>query len=266
MQAISEGDSQVKFVRGRSDRRKPNRKTPASRKARRCDESDKCPRYGYGYHVKANCPARNEKCAKCRKKDHFSRVCKSYKTKVVYEEEDSTEEESEDAFESENESVYSSVKAVCSSGKNDDERWETVRINGVPTRCQIDTGTAQSLLPYNLYEKLKCGSLKKADKNFSPTPSTRSRGYGYINLPVAYKECQTKIKFYVVELQEKPLLSGEASKHLGLIEGIHKIKDVEDFPELKKTTGTPSGKHNLKIDPTVQDDSLELSFQKSRPS
>ena len=252
MQAISEEDSQVKFVRGRSDRRKPDKKTPASRKARRSDESEKCPRCGYGYHIKANCPARNEKCAKCRKKGHFSRVCKGYKTKVVYEEEDTSEEESEDDFESENESVYSSVKAVCISGKIDGEWWETVRINGVPTRSQIDTGTAQCLLPYNLYEKLKCGPLKKADKKFQSYTKHKIRVYGYINLPVAYKERQTKIKFYIAESQEQPLLSGEASKHLGLIERIHKIKDLEDFPELKKTTGTLPGTYSLKIDPTVQ--------------
>ena len=75
--------------------------------------------------------------------------------------------------------------------------------------------------------------------------------YGYVNLQTSYKERIATIKFYVVETQQKPILSGEASKKLGLIERVHKIKDLEDFPELKKTTGMLPGTYSLRIDPST---------------
>ena len=66
-----------------------------------------------------------------------------------------------------------------------------------------------------------------------------------------YKSRNARIKYYVVETEQKPLLSGSASKQLGLIERIHKIKSLEDFPELKKATGMFPGTYALRIDPTI---------------
>ena len=66
-----------------------------------------------------------------------------------------------------------------------------------------------------------------------------------------YKSRNARIKYYVVETEQKPLLSGSASKQLGLIERIHKIKSLEDFPDLKKATGMLPGTYALRIDPTI---------------
>jgi hypothetical protein len=54
-----------------------------------------------------------------------------------------------------------------------------------------------------------------------------------------------------VHAKQNPLLSGKASKALGLIERIHEVKLQEKFPKLKESTGTLPGVYSLKINPKV---------------
>ena len=76
---------------------------------------------------------------------------------------------------------------------------------------------------------------------------------GCVKLPTRYKEQIIPVKFYVVKSKQQPLLSGQASRQLGLIDRIHLIdKGMDKYPELKKTTGMLPGVYSLKVDPTVQ--------------
>ena len=125
-------------------------------------------------------------------------------------------------------------------------------INGCTTNAQIDTGSSQSLISHDLYKKLNCGPLQSSDRKFMSYTKHKIKVYGYIYLQTMYKRRNARIKYYVVETEQKPLLSGSASKQLGLIERIHKIKSLEDFPEeLKKATGMLPGTYALRIDPTI---------------
>ena len=74
---------------------------------------------------------------------------------------------------------------------------------------------------------------------------------GQITLPICYKNRRVDVKFYV-RIDQKPLLSGKASKQLGLIERIHMMTDIKDmYPELETTTGTLPGTYLIKIDLTI---------------
>ncbi len=247
MKTITEEDATVKFV-GRHDRKKHLKKKERFKPKPSDDKEDKCPRCGYDIHSKAKCPARNEKCSKCKKRGHFASVCKHYKTHKVREE----KYEYESGSESDDSDEYLHQIHTVSDKAGADEWWETVKINEQGTRAQIDTGSSQSLISHLLYKKLKCGPLRKSDKRFQSYTKHPIKVHGYVYLPTTYKHHQANIKFYVVETQQEPLLSGEASKKLGLIERIHKVKGLEEFPELMKTTGTLPGTYGLRIDPTIQ--------------
>ncbi|KAI0238163.1 hypothetical protein LSAT2_011212, partial [Lamellibrachia satsuma] len=55
-----------------------------------------------------------------------------------------------------------------------------------------------------------------------------------------------------VHVDQKPLLSGKASTHLGLSEIMHTVViELDKYPELRQTTGTLPGTCSLKTDPTV---------------
>ena len=133
--------------------------------------------------------------------------------------------------------------------KSADDWWEIVMLNGHPTKAQIDTGSSQS---YDLYKEIKSDLLNKSDKKFQSYIKHNIKGYGYAYLSTSYKQNKTEVKFYIVETKQEPLLSGEASKKLGLIERVHTVKELEQFPELTKTAGTLPGTYQIKIDPTFQ--------------
>ena len=140
------------------------------------------------------------------------------------------------------------VKTTAQTG----DWWETIQINQRKVKVQIDTGSSQSLISYSLYKKLKCPPLLKTKKKFQSYTQHPIKVHGCVTLPAAYKQKEDYIKFYIVDSQLEPLLSGEASKKLGLIERIHKVTTgLEAFPELTKTTGTLPGTYRLRIDPTV---------------
>ena len=254
MKTITEEDATVKFVR-RSDSRKPHKKTyrkhpTSSQEPKTTKESKLCPRCGYNNdHSKFNCPAKNEKCTKCKRKGHFAKVCRRYKTHTVQEDRGETELESGSASESECCQLVKTVNTVKS--KTADDWWEIVMLNGHPTKAQIDTGSSQSLMSYDLYKEIKSGPLHKSDKKFQSYTKHNIKVYGYAYLSTAYKQNKTEVKFYIVETKQEPLLSGEASKKLGLIERVHTVKELEQFPELTKTTGTLPGTYQIKIDPTI---------------
>ena len=100
MKTITEEDTAVKHVKSRKDRRK-TRKPIRNKQSKPQNENKdgKCPRCGYqNGHTKANCPARNEKCAKCKKKGHFAKVCRRYSNAhQVQEDENDTESEQSDS-------------------------------------------------------------------------------------------------------------------------------------------------------------------------
>ena len=74
---------------------------------------------------------------------------------------------------------------------------------------------------------------------------------GSVILPTKYKSTTLDVKYYIVNTQQKPLLSGDDSRRLGLIDRINTVKDMNEFPMLQKTTTTLPGTYSLKVDPTV---------------
>ena len=84
---------------------------------------------------------------------------------------------------------------------------------------QIDTGSAQSIMPYYVYTSLNCQQpLKRSKNRFASYTNHQLEVKGCITLPVEHKDNYSNVKFYVVNVADKlPLLSGGASSSLQLI-------------------------------------------------
>jgi len=118
---------------------------------------------------------------------------------------------------------------------------------------QIDTGATKSLLPYKVFKDMLCDTpITKTARKFKSYTHHPIKVEGYVTLPTRYKNKFVDVQYYVVHVDQKPLLSGQVSEQLGLIERIHEVaNELDKYPELRKTTGTLPGTYSIKIDPTV---------------
>ena len=109
----------------------------------------------------------------------------------------------------------------------------------------------QSIMPLHIYKTLGTTSdLCPTDRKFESYSSNKLKVEGCITLPTCHKNVCIDVPYYVIEAERKPLLlSGDASKQLRLIERVY---GLEQYPELKMTTGTLPGKYSLKIDPSAK--------------
>ena len=243
-----------------TDRYKPQRrdKTPRRDDAR----SQKCMKCGYGKHKRhETCPAQNERCSYCHGRNHFASVCfkKSsahhvdeyesdvsdnyYDQRSVYD----SQSESDDQY---TQSVHH-TDLISAMGKTDGEWFEAVQIEHKDVQIQIDTGTKESIMPTSVFQSLNCKKkLQKTHHQFKSYSNHPLQIQGKIRLATKYNDQCVDIDYYVVEADRKPvLLSGRASKALGLISRVH---NIDKYPELKTTTGLLPGTYSLKTDPTVK--------------
>ncbi|KAK6195693.1 hypothetical protein SNE40_001065 [Patella caerulea] len=94
--------------------------------------------------------------------------------------------------------------------------------------------------------------LTPTNKRYSSYSGHCLKVEGCVTLPTTYKDKTLDVEYTVVHTDKDILLSGKVSKHLGLIERVHTIAEIDKYPELKETTGTLPGIYSLKIDPSVK--------------
>ena len=118
-----------------------------------------------------------------------------------------------------------------------DTWWANVEVEGQPLRMQVDTGAAQALIPYKPCQKLNLSPkrLAESDRKFQSYTQHPMEVKGRITLPTQYKGTTVDIQYYVVDVNQKPLLCGVASRALGLIDRINRIKEVMDEIDLTST-------------------------------
>ena len=211
---------------------------------------EKCRKCGYDRSHKV-CPARGKTCSKCKKKNHFNRVClsntrKSQATHVVDMQDEDEFEESAFLFD---------INTVEGNGYSD---WFVkIQLGNAQVKAQIDTGAAQSLISSELVDRLMPQvKLLPTKKKFQSYTKHHIQVTGAVELEVKYKDRAANVMFYVVQSsQESLLLSGQASQELQLIKRCHAVQEVPElekcFPELKNSTATLPGTYRIKVDPTV---------------
>ena len=108
-----------------------------------------------------------------------------------------------------------------------DSWWADVEIEGARLKMQIDTGAAQSLVPFHTYKKLETNKkLIATSRKFQSYTNHPIEVKGCIILPTQYKGRMVKIQYYVVDINQRPLLSGRASRALGLIDRVNEVREI----------------------------------------
>ena len=224
-------------------------------------------------HNLANCPAFGHECKACKKPNHFVSVCRSAsrsQVKQIAEEDDKdTETDSEEFF-----FKIEEVSTVQAKGK---QLFVSLEFSDVHARykteldCQLDTGTTCNVLTHR--------DLSVISQNGNPTlqPSkvklrlfngSVMKPLGEVSLKVHKEDKQQhKLKFQVVEGDNKPLLSAETCKMLRLLKinceptaqvntmqetksQLTKEKILTDFKDVFEGLGH-IGKASFTVDPEV---------------
>ncbi|KAK2704438.1 hypothetical protein QYM36_016737 [Artemia franciscana] len=171
---------------------------------------------GGPYSRSHKCPAKGKQCSKCRKMNHFAKMCKS---KVVHELE--TRSKVEDGREFMIESISTEEKvekpyALIKLTENDSE-----------LAFKIDTGAEANILPLKDFNKLarKAAPLPTADVLTSYT-GEQLKVLGTANLKVQYKNQTPQTHtFHVVCSDRAPILSPQSSERLQLIKFVLSVSN-----------------------------------------
>lgn len=184
-----------------------------------------CSRCGTS-HKRRACPAFNQKCNKCKRIGHFSKMCRSkqdnskQKSKKVVAtiQHNSDSEDDEDFF------IFS-LNTKC-----DEEDWmEVIKIAGKQFLIKLDTGAGCNVLPKHLLEKVN-GKIKETrTKHIISYTNDKISVLGQATLQCKISGKTTLITFKIVQEQVLPVLSGKTCKELGLIARVETIqKQLEE--------------------------------------
>ena len=217
------GDYKKKFQKRQQDKSsyKESKKNPPAA------STSTCPYCGKGTHPRKNCPASNATCYNCKRRGHFTQVCKSEKHahEVV------DEADGEEFF----------LGAIS----NNSNSWtKQLVVENEPILFKVDTGADVSILPFALYqEKLEHKPLFPSKTVLRGPGGNSLQVVGYIKCKLSYKDSHIYSKLYVTKAS-RALLGREDSVKLGLVK---LVDSVEQFPQLFKGLGTMPESYKIKL-------------------
>jgi hypothetical protein len=248
-------------------RRRSRKSTPPTRNQKNPNPNnsrDKCIRCGAdGHKPQERCPAKRDRCSKCRKIGHWASQCLSRAS--IYGLDGETDEDSDNDYLSEDNEE--SVRMLHIKGLDittnslqteDDEWWETVYIGKGQIRCQLDTGAKANVISKGQLDQVApSAKLGKTSNRLVTFSKDRIVPIGKVQLTTRHKDTEILAKFYVIAQDQVTVLSGGTSRALGLIQRIHTLDQstmglLKQYPLLEQATGTLPGTYTIKIDPTVK--------------
>ncbi|XP_063901524.1 uncharacterized protein K02A2.6-like [Zophobas morio] len=184
-----------------------------------------CRNCGQVSHPVNKCPAFNQTCRKCKKPNHFAKVCRS-KTNSNY-----------SVHEIEDEEVNMSSLQVLNlkiEGITAEENtwYEEVEIQGQKLNCKIDTGAQVSVLPYNDFKSLNTKKklqptnvtlVAYGNKNFKITP------VGQVTLKLKVGNQIAEVNFVVVNPSSGAILGLQDCLKLQLISRSTKVNEPQKY-------------------------------------
>ena len=268
MQVMSGEDPKVevnKLAWKGGSSKKPKNKVPKEKNV----QVPKCDRCGYNAHKPhEKCPARKESCNKCKKIGHFANVCRSKKSNVnlLNEMDYPGEGYSSDEEGPESDVQLLHVASLEMNGIRDktktsesDEWWAVVEVGNSTLHCQLDTGAYASVINITHLKQVAPRALiKQTKKTLVSYSQHRITPKGYVTLPVRFKDRELNVNFYVIDSEQKPILSGEVCQALNLVQRVHNLQEHVDqslkellnqYPDLLSASGAMPGTYSIKIDP-----------------
>ncbi len=191
-------------------------------------------------HAARSCPAFGKTCNKCKKANHFSKVCRSTSTNLseLYTDMNATTDMTENTASEETHlfmdelhtDTMDETENITSASddenlfvdelRSQDTEWiETVRLNNHPIDMKVDTGSAKNILPVAMYKQVRQRkeALQKTKVTLTSYSGHRVKPVGKGNLLCEYKDKYQTLEFEVVKGNRKPLLGLQACIMLGLV-------------------------------------------------
>lgn len=158
-------------------------------------KKEKCSVCGFSNHKANRCRYKNYQCKLCNRKGHLRKMC-TYSNKVNCVEE-VTMKEGDDG-----ESLINSIR--CKKGEPMTER---VLVGGLLLEFQVDSGSAVSIIPNELYtNNFSHVPLAVTNKKLRSYTGEQIQTVGYVSLPVSYNNITQELSFFVVRNSGPSLL------------------------------------------------------------
>ena len=136
-------------------------------------------------HARANCPARDVTCNKCKKKGHFAKVCKSYVSSAALQESTSATLQSTNTVTNAN---FPALATLCASNLQSLSNSITkIYINGNETTALVDTGSTESFISQEFALKLGLQVHHATGKVSMASSSLTSDIIGYCIVDISLK-------------------------------------------------------------------------------
>lgn len=184
-------------------------------------------------HRPRQCPAFGKTCAKCKKQNHYAKMCHTRKKiHIVQDDPDDSDDLSETFFikmvsceksyiQPQNASdTEHAVRAVK------DDKWTApLLVNGTLVTFKIDTGAKANLINENDLKALEEKPKRVADKTMSLKAYNNQpiKTMGSCRLKLTAKGRQHHLMFTIVPSGHESILGDKASEDLGLVKRIYQI-------------------------------------------
>ena len=167
----------------------------------------KCGKCGYK-HEPRKCPAFGKLCHNCKKKNHFSTVCKNKKMHELQE-----NDYDSDIF-------LDSVET-----EQNVKDWKVnMKICDKTVNMKLDTGAQCNVLPYHVYKQISRKPLKASKSRLVSYSGHRLNTVGKATLLVSTKDKYIPMEFEIVKDKSMPILGLKACLDLNLISRLYSLK------------------------------------------
>ena len=190
-------------------------------------------------HGRAQCPARNAECRKCKKRGHFQKVCRAQAQSQSQAGVGVVEESADVPF----------LGAVSRDGDNS---WLIrLQLNNKHVQFQIDSGAEVTVIPEKVFSQLRGVSLRPSKRTLKgPLQSTLPvRGQFMGSLVWGDREVQQEV--YVVNRLCRPLLGQPAIEALRLLVRVGTVAEdkspAQRFPHLFHGLGRMQGEYTIQL-------------------
>ena len=179
-------------------------------------------------HPNGRCRAPTAQCFKCKKKGHFSNVCRS--VNAVEDSgsgEDRSDEETVDDIALDSLRIHE-LEGLERQNDSADTWWQKIQVGSPPKSVdfKLDSGAQCNVLPLKTFHKLaERPRLSTTTKRVVSYSSHRLLVRGTCLLPVQVEGRQHQImaKFYVIDTKAPPLLGLPDCRALNLIQRVHSL-------------------------------------------
>ena len=170
--------------------------------------------------------------------------------------------------ESNDDFVIEAVYGVDSNGGKDTEALAVVNILDCSVRVKLDTGAEVNVMPERVYQQLVANEDVSKNAQLRET-AVKLTGYGGAQIPVkgtcmlpcSYKTQQIVSEFFIVETNNRTVLSLETCKQLNLIRVMHSVTSdnlvsgcsteqiKENYSKVFQSLGKLEESYRMQLDP-----------------